>query len=450
MQAKPGTDNTNATQQLSRALKENRHGQAVGVYSICSPNRYVLEAGMLQALRDNVLLLIESSSNQVNQFGGYTGQNPASFATFVRQVAVQMNFPAERIVLGGDHLGPHVWRAESPEKAMAQARELVRDCVRAGYSKIHLDASMHLVGDPVEKNKSLADEIVSTRAAELCAVAEQAHREMQRDSPAPLYVIGTEVPIPGGEQLDTAAPETTRPQDLARTLRTAQDAFRAMNLEKAWERVVAVVVQPGVEFGDSSVFAYDHEKAAGLAAFGEKNWQGVFEAHSTDYQSAEGLREMVKDHFAILKVGPWFTFAFREAVFALAMVEEEWLGGRKGITRSGVREALDHAMVADPSHWKSYYHGDAAALHFARKYSYSDRSRYYWPQPAVQQALQRLLGNLAEYPAPLSLLSQYLPKQWEEIRAEKLLNDPVKLIHSWILEVIDNYAYACGMKAACT
>jgi D-tagatose-1,6-bisphosphate aldolase subunit GatZ/KbaZ len=449
MQAKPGTDNTNATQQLSRALKENRHGQAVGVYSICSPNRYVLEAGMLQALRDNVLLLIESSSNQVNQFGGYTGQNPASFATFVRQVAAQMNFPAERIVLGGDHLGPHVWRAESPEKAMAKARELVRDCVRAGYSKIHLDASMHLVGDPVEKNKSLADEIVSTRAAELCAVAEQAHREMQRDSPAPLYVIGTEVPIPGGEQLDTAAPETTRPQDLARTLRTAQDAFRAMNLEKAWERVVAVVVQPGVEFGDSSVFAYDHEKAAGLAAFGEKNWQGVFEAHSTDYQSAEGLREMVKDHFAILKVGPWFTFAFREAVFALAMVEEEWLGGRKGITRSGVREALDHAMVADPSHWKSYYHGDAAALHFARKYSYSDRSRYYWPQPAVQQALQRLLGNLAEYPAPLSLLSQYLPKQWEEIRAEKLLNDPVKLIHSWILEVIDNYAYACGMKAAC-
>jgi D-tagatose-1,6-bisphosphate aldolase subunit GatZ/KbaZ len=449
MQAKPGTDNTNATQQLSRALKENRHGQAVGVYSICSPNRYVLEAGMLQALRDNVLLLIESSSNQVNQFGGYTGQNPASFATFVRQVAVQMNFPAERIVLGGDHLGPHVWRAESPEKAMAKARELVRDCVRAGYSKIHLDASMHLVGDPVEKNKSLADEIVSARAAELCAVAEEAHREMQRDSPAPLYVIGTEVPIPGGEQLDTAAPETTRPQDLARTLRTAQDAFRAMNLEKAWERVVAVVVQPGVEFGDSSVFAYDHEKAAGLAAFGEKNWQGVFEAHSTDYQSAEGLREMVKDHFAILKVGPWFTFAFREAVFALAMVEEEWLGGRKGITRSGVREALDHAMVADPSHWKSYYHGDGAALHFARKYSYSDRSRYYWPQPAVQQALQRLLGNLAEYPAPLSLLSQYLPKQWEEIRAEKLLNDPVKLIHSWILEVIDNYAYACGMKAAC-
>jgi D-tagatose-1,6-bisphosphate aldolase subunit GatZ/KbaZ len=449
MPARIGTDKANATQRVFRTLQENRRGQAVGVYSICSPNRYVLEAGMLQATPDNALLLIESSSNQVNQFGGYTGQNPASFAAFVREVASQVNFPAERIVLGGDHLGPHVWRAESPEKAMAKARDLVRDCVRAGYSKIHLDASMHLAGDPVERNKSLADEIVSARAAELCAVAEEAHREMAVGSPAPIYVIGTEVPIPGGEQLETAAPETTRPQDLARTLETARDAFRAMNLQEAWERVVAVVVQPGVEFGDTSVFAYDHEQAAGLAAFGEKNWQGVFEAHSTDYQTPEALREMVKDHFAILKVGPWFTFAFREAVFALAMIEEEWLGWRKGITRSGVREELDHAMVIDPAHWKSYYHGEEAALHFARKYSYSDRSRYYWPQPAVQQALQKLLRNLAENPAPLSLLSQYLPKQWEEIRAGRLANDPANLIHGRIMEVIDNYAYACGMKATC-
>ena len=448
MQANNRTNQANTTQRIFQTLQENRRGHAVGVYSVCSANRYVLEAAILQAVRDDAPLLIESSSNQVNQFGGYTGQNPASFAAFVREVASKMNFPMERVVLGGDHLGPHVWRAESPDKAMAKARELVRDCVRAGYSKIHLDASMHLAGDPVEKNKSLADEIVSERAAELCAVAEEAHREMQSKSPAPLYVIGTEVPIPGGEQLDTAAPETTRPQDLARTLQTARDAFQSMHLEEAWERVVAVVVQPGVEFGDSSVFAYDHEKAAGLAEFGEKHWQGVFEAHSTDYQTAEALREMVKDHFAILKVGPWFTFAFREAVFALAMVEEEWLGWRKGVTRSAVREALDHAMVADPTHWKSYYHGDEAALQFARKYSYSDRSRYYWPQPAVQQALQRLFDNLTKYPVPLSLLSQYLPKQWEEIRSGKLSNDPAKLIHSRILEVIDNYAYACGMKAA--
>ncbi len=444
--ARQRAGNAYGTQQLFRSLQENRHGKAVGVYSICSANRYVLEAGMLQAARDSTLLLIESSSNQVNQFGGYTGYTPASFGAFVHEVAGQMNFPIGQIVLGGDHLGPHVWRAESPEKAMAKARDLVRDCVRAGFSKIHLDASMALAGDQVEKGKSLADEIVSTRAAELCAVAEQAHREMQDGSPAPLYVIGTEVPIPGGEQLETAAPEMTHTTDLARTLRTARHAFGAMNLDEAWERVVAVVVQPGVEFGDEAVFSYDHAKAKELAAFGEKNWQGVFEAHSTDYQTADGLRDMVQDHFAILKVGPWLTFAFREAVFALAIVEQEWLGWRLGAKLSGVRDALDEAMLLDPVHWKDYYHGEAAALNFARKYSYSDRSRYYWPNPKVQEALHRLVENLTAAPAPLSLLSQYMPEQSEEIRSGRLENDPVKLIQSKILRVIDNYAYACGMK----
>jgi D-tagatose-1,6-bisphosphate aldolase subunit GatZ/KbaZ len=449
MTARHSTTNVKATYSLFQTLKQNRLGQAVGVCGICSANRYVLEAGMLQAVRDNTLLLIESSSNQVNQFGGYTGQTPRSFATFVREIAKQMNFPTERIVLGGDHLGPHVWRMESPSTAMAKARELVRDCVRAGYAKIHLDASMPLAGDPVAKHNSLADEIVSERAADLCEVAEETHRELQDGSAAPLYVIGTEVPIPGGEAWESRAPETTRTQDLQRTLQTARDAFRSRHLEAAWKRVVALVVQPGVEFGDATVFPYQHEKARGLTAFGEKNWQGVFEAHSTDYQPQEALRQMVKDHFAILKVGPWLTFAFREAVFALAMVEEEWLRGSKRHTVSGVREKLEAAMLANPVYWREYYQGEEAMRQFARKYSYSDRSRYYWPQPKVQEALQTLIGNLTAFPAPQTILSQYLPKQWEEVRAGRLANDPVKLIHSRILEVMDIYAYACGTKAAC-
>ena len=50
-------------------------------------------------------------------------------------------------MLGGDHLGPYVWRAEPADEAMAKARDLVRDYVAAGYTKIHLDASMRLGGD---------------------------------------------------------------------------------------------------------------------------------------------------------------------------------------------------------------------------------------------------------------------------------------------------------------
>jgi D-tagatose-1,6-bisphosphate aldolase subunit GatZ/KbaZ len=432
------------TERFARVLEENRRGSAVGICSICSANRFVLEAGILQAQRDDNLVLIESTSNQVNQFGGYTGQTPAQFASFVREIATAMNFPGERIVLGGDHLGPHPWRAEGPSSAMAKATALVHACVLAGYTKIHLDASMHLAGDVGDSSSPLPDEIVSSRAGDLCGAAEDAYRELPPGSPQPLYVIGTEVPIPGGELLDAQAPETTRTEDVARAVYLAEQAFEARGLQAAWERVIAVVVQPGVEFGDTAVFPYTTEKARELSQFAEKQWQGVYEAHSTDYQTAAALRQMVRDHFAILKVGPWLTFAFREAVFALAALEQEWLGDRKGIAISRVRESLEEAMVANPQYWKSYYRGDDAALRFARKYSFSDRSRYYWPQPTVAAALQRLLVNLNAHPAPLSLLSQYLPNQSAALRARVVSNDPVELIYSKILEVLDQYAYACG------
>jgi len=402
---------------------------------------------MQQARRDGSLLLIESTSNQVNQFGGYTGQKSADFAKLVRETAAAMDFPFERIVLGGDHLGPHVWRKESSKEAMEKARVLVRDSVLAGYTKIHLDTSMHCADDAGDRHRPLADEIVSTRAAELCAAAESAHRELPEGSPAPLYVIGTEVPIPGGEVNDARAPEVTRTEDLQNTLWITKRAFGSHKLESAWERVIAVVVQPGVEFGDASVFAYDAQKARELSKFAVEQWHGVYEAHSTDYQPAEALREMVKDHFAILKVGPWLTFAFREALFALAAVEEEWLTRRSGVTLSRVREKLDRAMVENPSFWKDYYHGEKSALQLARKYSYSDRSRYYWPQPKVAAALDRLIANLTAYPPPDALLSQYLPRQGELVREHRLDRVPGEMIRSKIREVLRVYAAACGRKA---
>lgn len=445
--AQHGKRNSDATERLAGVLQQNRRGSAVGVYSICSANRFVLEAGMLQARRDDSVLVIESTSNQVNQFGGYTGQTPAQFVSFVGEIAAAMNFPAERIVFGGDHLGPQAWRKEGAATAMPKALDLVRACVRAGYTKIHLDASMHLAGDPVEAGKGLAEEIVSERAAELCRAAEEVHAKLPAGAPAPLYVIGSEVPIPGGELGEGQAPETTRVEDAARTVEVAKRAFEVRGLQAAWERVIAMVVQPGVEFGDANVFPYAPENTSALAQFVAEKWQGVFEAHSTDYQLPGALREMVRDHFAILKVGPWLTFAFREAVFALAAIEEEWLGQRARIKMSWVRESLDEAMVANPEHWKGYYHGDEEALRFARKYSFSDRARYYWPQPKVEAALQRLVENMTLYPAPVSLLSQYLPSQSEAVRAEMIANRPGELIRHKILEVIDHYANACGMKA---
>jgi D-tagatose-1,6-bisphosphate aldolase subunit GatZ/KbaZ len=440
---KRGSD---ATGKLRELLEANRRGKGLGIYSICSANQFVLEAGMIQATRDQSLLLIESTSNQVNQFGGYTGQTPADFVKFVHETAAAMGFPRERIVLGGDHLGPHVWRNVTSSMAMEKARDLVGDYVRAGFSKIHLDASMPCADDKNGQNRPLSEEIVCARAADLCQAAENAHRALPRATTSPLYVIGTEVPIPGGEQFGSHAPEVTQTKDLARTLDIAKKAFLARGLGSAWERVIAIVVQPGVEFGDATVFPYDSRKAKPLARFLSRAWTGVYEAHSTDYQPHGALWQMVSDHFAILKVGPWLTFALREAVFALAAIEQEWLSERKDVSLSRLREVLEKAMLENPVHWKNYYHGNAADLHFARNYSYSDRVRYYWPQPVVAAALQRLIDNLTAHPPPASLLSQYLPFQAESVSSGELVNRPAALIRQHILEVIDHYAIACGMR----
>lgn len=396
---------------------------------------------MYQALDDESVVSIESTCNQVNQFGGYTGWTPSQFESYVRSVAKRIGFPAERILLGGDHLGPYPWRSEPSRAALDKASELVRASILAGYAKIHLDASMACADDG-----TLTDEVIAERAAALCHVAEKTYSELPAGSPAPLYIIGTEVPTPGGEQGPGLAPALTQVEHARRTLDHFQSAFLNRGLNAAWERVIGLVVQPGVEFGDASVFEYDRTQARSLTGSLPASPALVYEAHSTDYQSAGALREMVEDHFGILKVGPWLTFAFREAVFALSAVEREWLGGKSGAVISHVPEALEQAMLNNPVHWRAYYRGDERELAFARRYSYSDRCRYYWPEPPVQRELEILVKNLTDSPPPLTLLSQYLPEQYDAVRAGSIPNVAASLIHDRIRKVARIYAAACGSR----
>jgi D-tagatose-1,6-bisphosphate aldolase subunit GatZ/KbaZ len=312
--------------------------------------------------------------------------------------------------------------------------------VLAGYGKIHLDASMACADDA----KILPEHVVAERAAVLCEAAEEALKDLPPGADPPLYVIGTEVPAPGGESDPGAPPAVTTIESLHHTLQIFQAAFAERGLSAAWQRVIAAVVQPGVEFGDNVVFEYDCSKARSLSAGLPQSPALVYEAHSTDYQPPSALAQMVGDHFAILKVGPWLTFAFREAVFSLSAIEREMLAGRKGPRLSQVPEVLDQVMLQDPSHWRSYYHGDEHELRLSRAYSYSDRCRYYWHEPAVQAEIERLLENLAAHPVPLTLISQYLPLEYEATRAKQIENQPGAIIRYHIQLVLRSYAAACG------
>lgn len=84
------------------------------------------------------------------------------------------------------------------------------------------------------------------------------------------------------------------------------------------------MVQPGVEFDHTNVIDYQPVKATALSQMVENYETLIFEAHSTDYQTPQSLRQLVIDHFAILKVGPALTFALREALFLWRRLKKNW------------------------------------------------------------------------------------------------------------------------------
>jgi D-tagatose-1,6-bisphosphate aldolase subunit GatZ/KbaZ len=410
-------------------------GRRAGIYSVCSAHPWVLRAAAEQAREDGSLLLIEATSNQVNQMGGYTGMRPADFRRFAERLVDAAGFDRSRLILGGDHLGPNPWRTLEPEVAMAHAFEMVAEYAAAGFSKIHLDASMPCGGE----GAALTDATVAARAARLCVAAEQA--AVAGGLAGPIYVIGTEVPTPGGATHDLGELELTSTDATQQTLDVHEAAFAKAGLQDAWKRVLALVVQPGVEFDHDSVVDYAHSKAVGLSEWLRQPARTiVFEAHSTDYQRPKVYAELVQDGFAILKVGPALTFAMREALFALAAIELELVGAENG---SQLMQVVDQTMLAEPASWKPYYGGDAQEQKRLRVYSYSDRMRYYWNHPTVEAAVAALIKNLGRTNIPETMLSAYLPRQYQRVRESTLRNDAQALIVDKVRDVLRVYAAAC-------
>lgn len=416
---------------------QRRAGIFCGVPSFCTANPLVIEACLEQALPTGDWVLIEATANQVNQYGGYTGMTPADFRVFVEQIADRVGFPRERLILGGDHLGPLTWTDEPESAAMEKARELVRAYVLAGFEKIHLDTSMALADDP--SGRRLPDETVARRGAALYAACEQARRELGEDAPRPVYVIGSEVPIPGGAQRAEGGPAVTRPEDLLGTVRTYHQVFHACGLDDAFRDILAVVVQPGVEFGDDEVYLFDPAAAAELSAAAASLDGIVLEGHSTDYQTPEALRAMVKAGIPILKVGPALTFALREALFALSLMERELVSPER---QARLMEKLEQAMLDRPGDWEHHYHGTPAQQRLKRRYSYSDRSRYYLAAPELRAAVEKLFANLDAVHIPQGMLHQYMPRQHRLVLEGRLQPTAAALAKSAVAAVAEEYRAA--------
>jgi D-tagatose-bisphosphate aldolase class II non-catalytic subunit len=414
--------------------KRHAAGDRVGLTSDCSAHPIVIEAALRQGKTSQSPVLIEATCNQVNHQGGYTGMTPADFRTFLEGIADRVGFARDRLILGGDHLGPNPWKHLPASEAMAEARTMVAAFVKAGFTKVHLDTSMGCAGESI----ALSDAKTAERAADLAAAAEAS---VDAEAfPPPVYIVGTEVPVPGGalEALDHL--QVTSPEAAAETVEVHRHAFAARGLERAFARAVGVVVQPGVEFGNEEVIVYEPERARALSAALTEMPQFVFEAHSTDYQPPEALTALVRDGFAILKVGPGLTFALREALYGLDQIAAE-LEGRPGAVE--LRPAMERLMLEKPGNWQKYYHGTPDELRLQRHFSYSDRIRYYWPDPKAAAAVRRLEERLAGRTIPETLVSQHIAALYPGVAAGEIEAQPLDLLIASVQRVLSIYREAC-------
>ena len=424
---------------LQEMIDRRRAGEICGIPSYCTANELALEAALIRAKQLDRPVLIEATANQVNQFGGYTGMMPADFYRLVRNMAQKIGVPDQRLILAGDHLGPLTWQDEPEAEAMEKAETLVYEFVRAGFTKIHLDTSMKLADDP---EGPLATEVVARRGIRLykaCMRAFAALKAERPDAMRPVFVIGSEVPIPGGAQEAEDSLSVTKPEAFRDTVDTYKRCFAEAGLADGWGDVIAIVVQPGVEFGDDQVFLYNRENARALSAALKGTPGIVFEGHSTDYQTAECLRQMVEDGIAILKVGPALTYGLREALFALSSMEAELVPPEQ---RAWFPEVLERVMLEQPGNWQKHYHGDYRATRLARRYSFSDRARYYINLPEVQAAIDKLFDNLTHCDIPMNMLHQYMPRQFDAIRAGEIEKTPRALALYGIMLFMQDYEYA--------
>ncbi|WP_329459072.1 D-tagatose-bisphosphate aldolase, class II, non-catalytic subunit [Streptomyces sp. NBC_01497] len=419
---------------LDKVVEHQKAGRPQGITSVCSAHPLVIEAAVVQALDSGGDALVEATSNQVDQYGGYTGMRPADFRDLVHGIAADHGLPLDRVILGGDHLGPNRWRALSPDEAMERACALVAAYAAAGFTKIHLDCSFPCAGDPAP----LTDDVVAERAARMIRAAEDTVGE--REAERIRYVIGTEVPTPGGAHEDLGVLAPTTAEAARTTLEEHRKAFAAHGITGVWPRVMALVVQPAVEFDHLRVVDYRREGTAELRRVLDDEPAMVFEAHSTDYQRPEALTALVEDHWAVLKVGPGLTFALREALFALAAIEDELV---PAADRSRLPEVVERRMLAEPAMWEGYYPGSADEQRLARRYSFSDRLRYYWPDAEIAAAQTRLLDNLAALEIPLPLLSAHLPNQYARVRRGEIAAGPRDLAVDHVRDVLRDYGQAC-------
>lgn len=362
-----------------------------GIVSFCTADLYAIHTVLQEIEQRNGYAVIEVTSNQVNPEGGYTGMNAMDFRNLLASMARHVGLEENKLILGGDHLGPLPWANLPPTQAMEKAEILIRESVRAGFQKLHIDTTMPL-GDEISPPD---EEVITDRWIRLYQIAEEEASLMAEQDPdyeKPVYVIGNEVPVAGGNPVGREEIlQITNPESLKKTLCLYREKFCKIGIPDAFENIIAIVGDFGIGYSNREICEYPRGKARKLTEVLQAYPRLVLEAHSTDFQSPESLQAMKKDGIRIFKVGPELSYAHREALLALTRAERKFLPRE---CWANFPEMLEQAMENNPTYWENWYHGTEAEQRNMRMHSRLNRDRYYMNLPEVKSAEEKLLNNL--------------------------------------------------------
>ena len=418
-------------------MEANRRGERKGICAVESQNPTVQETYLRQALADSSPALFEICADMLDSQGQSGKILPYDFIANVKQIAVKTGFPRDRLFFGVDHLSPSIWQDESYASAMKKTCTLISDLVSLGFNKLGIHAGISLKGDP--ENQLLSQEAIIAREATLYQAAEGAAAALP-DEEKPLYVID----VHPGQGMTEDQTNIVNKEDVEITVDRFAKTAAAAGLPEMKERLLAARIFLGAGYDSEKVIPFGSSllKELGGCVYGDK--PVVLEVLQTDFQPQTVLNQLVDNHFAFLRVGQELTYTMREALFSMALMENETMIGKPGVYLSNFIIELDRAMQSDPRHWQKYYTGNGFEQLIERKFSLYDRSRFYWEDKEVRKTKKRLFDNLIEYPVLLTVMRQFMPYQYERVAAGELENKPDALVMDAVRRALHRYSHACG------
>ena len=392
--------------------------------SFCTSNIDVIESILFFCNIKKLPCLIESTSNQVNQHGGYTNKTPKMFVKEISSLRKKIKFDSKRLFLGGDHLGPLPWGKKNKNIAIKNSISLINDYLSENFCKIHVDTSIKCKND-----KFINSEIVFNRTSEILN-----NDSIKKKIKNRLLVVGTEVPLAGGGDNKNLIRTSTK--QIETEVFNFKKIFQKLNLRNSF---FGLVIEPGMKYKHSKITKPNFTQFGNKKNISKKN-NFFYEAHSTDYQSKKILRQLVKNNFRFLKVGPELTYNYARSLFFMENIEKKKIK----LKNSNIKKTIFFSMLKNKKYWNGYYIKKKPELFLNSKL---DRMRYYFDTKEVKNSVGILRRNinLLDKKNIVCFMNPSTKKDFLNFSKRKLSNfNIIKLI--FISKTLKKYFSSCGYR----